>query len=179
MPLRHRRTLTLYHNSTNHPQYTITPLDVGVVCDRCNRLGLVVLGADGPLLSRLDGLPLEVHLLAALLGLALLGSVLLHSDQELLTGTGKTDVLDADVDALLDVAVADLLVEDDTNGGLGDVVDDTGLAVVDLEGLKWCSVSTTPCYSCTRQWVIPLTMPFWTAPFVTMSTMSPTLYWRR
>lgn len=42
------------------------------------------------------------------------------------------DVLDADVDALFDVAVADLSVENNADSGLGHVVDDTGLSVVDL-----------------------------------------------
>ena len=45
------------------------------------------------------------------------------------------DVLDADVDAFLDVAVADLLVEDDADGGLCNVVYDASLAVVYFEGL--------------------------------------------
>lgn len=120
------------HPTDIRPPKPATRLDRRLVCYRRNALWLVVLGADSPRVSGLDWLSLEVQVLAGLLRLALLGSVILHTDDELLTRARVADVLDADVDALLDVAVADLSVEDDADCGLGDVVDDTGLAVVDL-----------------------------------------------
>ena len=41
-------------------------------------------------------------------------------------------MLDADVDALFEVPVADFLVDDDAHSGLGHVVDNTGFAVIHL-----------------------------------------------
>ena len=66
------------------------------------------------------------------LGLGLEGGVGLDTADELLAGAGERDVLNAEVDALLDVAVLNLLVDDDTDGGLGNVVDDTSLSMVNL-----------------------------------------------
>lgn len=107
-------------------------LNGGLVGERNDGLGEVVLGADAVGFPGLGSLSLQVDVGAGLLGLTLLGGVGLDAEEELLTGAGEVDVLDANVDALLDVAVADLLVDDDTDGGLGDVVDDAGLTVVDL-----------------------------------------------
>ena len=82
-------------------------------------------------LTGLDGLPLEDNLLSGLGGLDLLGGVGLDSVQEFLSALGVLDVFDSDVDSLLHVSTVDDLVTDDSNTSGRDVVDDTGLSVVD------------------------------------------------
>jgi len=47
---------------------------------------------------------------------------------------GVTDMLDSDMNALLDDAAVDLLVDTDSDGGLGNVEDDSGASVVSLVG---------------------------------------------
>lgn len=85
-----------------------------------------------PGLSGLDGLPLEDDLFTSLGGLDLLLGVGLDSVQELLSALGVLDVLDSNVDSLLHVSTVDDLVGNDSNTSGRDVVDDTGLSVVDL-----------------------------------------------
>ena len=113
---------------------TTTPLDRRLIRNRRNILRLVVLYTDGPGVSGHDRLTLEVDVLAALLGLTSLGCVGLDTGQELVSAARLADVLDADVQALLNVSVADLTEDDDTDGRGGHIVDDTGLAVVELVG---------------------------------------------
>lgn len=105
---------------------------MGVVRDGSDGLGGETLDNVG--LTGLSRLALQMQVDALLLGLLLLLGVLTDTADEILTGAGVLDVLEADVDALLEVAVADDLVQDDADGRLGHVVDDTGLAVVDLVG---------------------------------------------
>lgn len=94
-------------------------------------LGNVVVDGNNPGLSGLSGESLEENVLALLLGLLLLGGVRLDTVKELLSALGVTDVLNSDVDTLLHVSAVDNLVDDHTNSSGGDVVHDTGLAVVD------------------------------------------------
>jgi hypothetical protein len=56
----------------------------------------------------------------------LLLSVFLDTIQEFLTALGVLDVFDAEVHTLFHVTATDLLVDDHTDSGLGDVVDNTG-----------------------------------------------------
>ncbi len=58
--------------------------------------------------------------------------VLLDSADELFSRSGQGNVLDSEVNALLDISMLHLLIDDDSNGALGNVVDDASLAVVDL-----------------------------------------------
>lgn len=94
-------------------------------------LGNVVVDGNNPGLSGLSGESLEENVLTLLLGLLLLGGVRLDTVKELLSALGVTDVLNSDVDTLLHVSAVDNLVDDHTNSSGGDVVNDTGLAVVD------------------------------------------------
>lgn len=107
-------------------------LDGGFVWDWDNGLGLVVGCRHSPGFSWERDLSLQVDVLAVGLGCFSSGSVVLDSSDKLLTALGVVDVLDTDVDTLLHVSVADLLVDNDTDGALGDVVDNAGLSVVDL-----------------------------------------------
>lgn len=116
------------------------PLDCSFVWQRGDSLRRVVGQGDRVGFPGKSGLSLDLNSHTVGPGLLLGLGVGLDSLDEVLTRSGGRDVLDSDVDALLDVAVLDLLVDDDADRALGNVVDDTGLAVVDLEGhaVKQC-----------------------------------------
>lgn len=96
--------------------------------------GGVVLGGDKVGGAGGSRLSLQLDKVPRGLGLGSLLAVLLDTGQEVQAGLGGLDVLDTDADALLDLATADSLVHDNAEGTLGDVEDDTGLAMVELVG---------------------------------------------
>ena len=124
-------------------------LDSGLVRYRRHRLRRVVLRRDGLRTAGEDGLTLQVDTLykqrptamsnntgkytsvltALLLRCNVRIVVALDTIKELLPALRVPDVLNPDVHPLLDVAVADNLVDDDTNGTGGDVVDDTSATI--------------------------------------------------
>lgn len=129
-------------NTTSHR------LDGGIVCNGGKSLRGVVGSRDEAGLAGGDRQTLELDVLALSLSLLLGSSVGLDTVQEVcsrgetdsinhfrrllnlalltITALGVLDVLNTEVDALLHVAVADDLVDNDTDRRRGDVVDDTG-----------------------------------------------------
>ena len=126
----------------NNASYQSSSLNGGLVRQRIDSLGFASdHGVGGP---GLNSHSLEMHTSSLLLRSLPLGGVILDTVNELLAALGVLDVLDTDVDTLLKVAVADTLVDDDPEGRLGDVVNDTGLSVVDLVGHTEVPVSASP-----------------------------------
>ena len=107
-------------------------LDEGLVWDRGQSLWDITFGRDNTSLSWLGWLPLQLNSDTLSLGLSTLSSVSLNSLQELSSALGVLDVLNSQVQSLLNVSVTDHLVNDNTDGGLGNVVDNTSLTVVKL-----------------------------------------------
>ena len=108
------------------------PLDEGFVRNWGQGLWNVTFGGNDGGASWLSWLSLQLNGLTLSLGFSLQSSVGLDSVQEFLTTSRVLDVLDSQVNSLLDVSVADDLVDDNTNGRLGNVVDNTSLTVVVL-----------------------------------------------
>lgn len=107
-------------------------LDEGFVRNWGQCLRNVLTDLDNLGLSWLSWLSLQVNLLALSLSLSLQSSVGLDSVQEFSTASRVLDVLDSQVNLLLNVSVTNNLVDDDTDGSLGNVENDTGLTVVVL-----------------------------------------------
>lgn len=99
-----------------------------------NKDGEVVLGGDKVGRTGTSRLSLQLDKGTGGLGLSTLLAVLLDTGQKVETGLGGLDVLNADTDTLLDLTVTNGLVNNDTEGTLGDVEDDTSLTVVELVG---------------------------------------------
>jgi hypothetical protein len=140
---------------TKNPNAVKSRLNGGFVGDGVEGLGGVVGRRNVVGLTGLSGLSLQVdvfcrgreilgngetrfssrdRLTTLGLGFLLGDGVGLDTVQELLSASGVLDVFNPQVDSLLHVSAVDNLVTDDTDTSGGNVVDDTGLAVVVLVG---------------------------------------------
>ena len=72
----------------------------------------------------------KISLTTSFLSFLLLLSVGNNTIQELLTTLGVLDVFNTDVDTLLQITVTNVLVNEDTDGRLGDIEDDTGTTIL-------------------------------------------------
>lgn len=109
-------------------------LNGGFVWDWCDSFRLVLFRADGASLTGLYWLPLQKNVASLSLSGSLLLGVSLHTVDKLLSTGRVLNVVDADVDSLLEVSVSNDLVDDDPEGRLGNVVDNTSLSVIVLVG---------------------------------------------
>lgn len=85
-------------------------LDSRLIRHRSNTLWPVAFQRNSPGFPRHRWLSLQVHLLAFLLRLPPLLCIFLHATEEFVSAARVLDVLDPNIDTLLDVAIADLLV---------------------------------------------------------------------
>lgn len=108
--------------------------DSGLECQCPESLRNVVDNADDVTLSWMLGDALVVWFLALGLGISKNLRVDLHPLQKLLPACRMPNVLNADVDALLKVPVADDLAENNSYSTGSDVEDDTSFAMVELVG---------------------------------------------
>lgn len=115
-----------------HNKSTPLPLDMCVVRNGGDRLWDVFFHADNMRFPRANSLSLQVDVSAIRLRLTPLCGIKLDAVDEVFSRTRVPDMLNTDADALLDIPSTDTLVNDDSEGRLGHVEDDTSLTVVDL-----------------------------------------------
>ena len=82
--------------------------------------------------TRSSGSSLQFNFLSSFLCLSSELIVSLNTVQEIFSASGFASMLDSDVNSLLDDSVADNLVNLNTNSSLGNVPDNTSLAMVKL-----------------------------------------------
>lgn len=113
-------------------------LDCGFVGDRGDSFGFVFFDGDGLCFVGKGGLFFELNGFVFGFGFFFEFGVFFYVVKEIFVGVGGLDVFDMDVEVFFDVVVFDFFVDDDVDGGFGDVVDDVSFVVVDFVGYIVC-----------------------------------------